>query len=133
MLSILSVIPVIGPIVQGVVDLFKQRADIDLQKTLDANKTALGKQTDTNKTDVAVLQTRLALALATKDDLGVKLMRDLIMYPVAVWSMMYFYVLTFKGLIPDHVWNVDPPVEGMQYIPYAIIAYLFVTAYRGKP
>jgi hypothetical protein len=129
MLSILSVIPIVGPIVQGVIDLFKQRADVDLQKTLDANKTALGKQTDANKTDVAVLQTRLALALATKDDLGVKLMRDLIMYPVAVWNLMYFYHLTF----PNYSLAVNTPPESMQYIPYAIIAYLFVTAYRGKP
>lgn len=133
MLSILSVIPVIGPIVQGVVDLFKQRADVDLQKTLDANKTALGKSTDANKTDVAVLQTRLALALATKDDLGPKLMKDIIMYPVAVWTLLYYYSLTFKGLIPDHVWEIGVPPESMQYIPYAVIAYLFVTAYRGRP
>lgn len=132
MFSLLSVIPIIGPIIQGVVDVFNKKADVDLQKTLDANKTALGKQTDNNKTDVAVLQTRLALALATKDDLGPKLMRDMMMYPVAVWSLLYFYNLTFKGLIPDHVWEVGVPPESMQYLPYAVVAYLFVTAWKGK-
>ncbi len=132
MLSILSVIPVIGPIIQGVVDLFKQRADIDLQKTLDANRTALGKSTDENRTDVAVLQTRLALALATKDDLGPKLIKDVIMYGPAVWILVYFYNLAFRGLIPDWTWTVSAPEANMQFIPLAIIGYLFVTAYKGK-
>src|SRR6185436_18910122 len=125
MLSILSVIPVSGPIVQGVIDLFKQRADVDLQKVLDSNKTALAKSTDENKTDVAVLQTRLALALATKDDLGPKLMKDVIMYGPAVWILVYFYNLAFSGLIPEWTWRVGTPESNMQFIPLAIIGYLF--------
>lgn len=132
MLGILSVIPVIGPIVQGVIDLFKQRADVDLQKVLDANKTALAKSTDENKTDVAVMQTRLALALATKEDLGPKLMKDVIMYGPAVWILVYFYNLAFRNLIPDWTWTVNAPDAYMQFIPLAIIGYLFVTAYKGK-
>lgn len=132
MLSFLSVIPVIGPIVQGVIDLFKQKADVDLQKTLDANKTALARSTDANKTDVAVLQTRLALALATQGDLGTKLIKDLIMYGPAVWITIYFYNLSFRGLIPAYTWEVGTPEANMQFIPLAIISYLFVTAWRGK-
>lgn len=133
MLSILSVIPILGPIFQGVVDIFNKKADVDLQKTLDANKTVLEKQKDSNATDVAVLQTRLALALATKEDLGAKLIKDVIMYPVAVWIMLYFFMLSFGKLIPDHVWLVQEPGQYMQFIPLSVVAYLFVTAYRGKP
>lgn len=133
MLSFLSILPIVGPIIQGVVDVFNKKADVDLQKTVDINKTALGKQVDTNKTDVAIIQTRAGIVLALKDDLGIKLMRDVIMYPVAVWTLLYYYCLTFKGLIPDHVWDVGVPPESMQYIPYAVIAYIFATAYRGRP
>lgn len=132
MLSILSVLPIVGPIIQGVVDLFIKKADVDLQKSVDANKTALGKQIDANKTDVAIIQTRADVVMAFREDLGVKLMRDVIMYPVAVWTLVFYYCLTFKGLMPDHVWEVGTPPEAMQYIPYAVIAFLFASAYRGK-
>lgn len=133
MLSILSVIPVIGPIVQSVVDLFAKKADVDLQKTLDANKTTLEKQKDLTKTDVAVIQARMQLALATHEDLGTRIIKDMVMYGVAVWMLIYFFWLSFKGLLPEYYWEVGTPPETMQYIPYAMIAYLFVTAYRGKP
>lgn len=132
MLSILSVLPIVGPIIQGVVDIFNKKADVDLQKTVDANKTSLGKQVDANKTDVSIIQTRAGILLAYKDDLGLKLMRDVIIYPVAVWNLLFYYNLTFKGLIPDHVWDVGTPPDAMQYIPYAVIAYLFATAYKGR-
>lgn len=131
MLSILSVIPVIGPIIQGVVDLFAKKMDVDLQKQVDANKTALGKQQDISKTDLGVIQTRALVAIAFKDDLGVRLIRDLVMFPVSVWTGFYFFYLTFKNNLPPS-WEVGLPPDNMQYIPYAMIAFLFVTAYRGK-
>jgi hypothetical protein len=128
MFSFLSVIPVVGPIIQGVVDLFKQRADVDLQKTLSANTTALEKSKDLNKTDVAIIMARMQIALAHKDDLGARLVRDLIMFPVGVHTCLYYFNLCF----PMYAWGVKEPTAAMQYIPYAVIAWLFVTSYRGN-
>lgn len=128
MLSILSVVPIVGPIIQGVVDLFKQKADIDLQKTLSANMTSLEKQKDISKTDLAIIQARTQIALAHKDDLGARLVRDLIMFPVGVHTCLYYYWLTF----PMYAWEIKEPAQAMQYIPYAVIAWLFVTSYRGS-
>lgn len=127
MFSLLSVLPVIGPIIQGVVDVFNKRSDVDLQKTLSANQTALGKQIDTNKTDVAVIQERGAIVLAFKDDLGVRLLRDLVMFFPSAWMAWYF-----ANLIYPFAGTVATPPETMQYIPYAIIAFLFATNFRGK-
>lgn len=126
MFSFLSVIPIVGPIVQGVVDVFNKQADISLQKQVDANKTELGKLQDKNKTDVAVIQSRAAVAVAFKDDLGVRLLRDIVMFTPAVWTGCYFYNLIYP------TWTVGMPPESMQYIPYAIIAFLFATSYRGN-
>lgn len=128
MLGILSVIPIIGPIIQGIVDLFKQKADVDLQKTLSANTTALEKQKDISKTDVAIIQARTQIALAHSNDLGARLTRDLIMFPVGMHTTLYYWDLVF----PYWKIGVQEPVQAMQYIPYAVIAWLFVTSYRGS-
>lgn len=128
MFSFLSVIPIVGPIIQGVVDLFKQKADVDLQKTLSANMTALEKSKDINKTDLAIIQARTQIALAHKDDLGARLVRDLIMFPVGVHTCLYYFNISF----PMYAWGVREPAQAMQYIPYAVIAWLFVTSYRGS-
>lgn len=128
MFSLLSVIPILGPIIQGIVDAVSKHEDITLQRQVDTNKTALGKQADENKTDVAVIQSRAQVAIAFKDDLGIRLIRDLVMFPISVWTGAYFYVLTF----PHGEWVVTTPPQTMQYIPYAVIAFLFATAYRGK-
>lgn len=126
MFSFLSVIPILGPIIQGVVDVFNKQADISLQRQVDTNKTALGRQQDENKTDVAIIQTRAQVALGFKDDLGVRLIRDVTMFTPAVWTGCYFYNLIYP------TWTVGIPPDSMQYIPYAIIAFLFATAWRGK-
>lgn len=128
MLSFLSFIPILGPIFQSLADAWGKHEDITLQKQVDVNKTALGKQQDENKTDVAVIQSRAQVAIAFKDDPGVRLIRDLVMFPIAVWSGCYFYVLT----VPQYSWSIGTPPPAMQYIPYAVIAFLFATAYRGK-
>lgn len=124
----LTWLPIIGPIIQGLVDAFSKHEDVTLQRQIDANKTALGKQADISKTDLAIIQTRAQVAIAFKDDIGSRLIRDLIMFPVGVHTILYYWGLTF----PMYAWGVKEPVESMQYIPYAVIAFLFVTAYRGK-
>lgn len=128
MLSILSVIPIVGPIIQGIVDVFNKRSDVDLQKTLSANTTALEKSKDLNKTDVAIIQARTQIALAHQNDLGARLVRDLIMFPVGMHTCIYYWGLSF----PMYSWGVQEPAKAMQYIPYAVIAWLFVTSYRGS-
>lgn len=126
--SALAIIPVFGPIFQSVAEAWSKHEDVTLKKQQDTNLTALERQQDENKTDVSVIQSRAQVAIAFKDDPGVRLIRDLVMFPIAVWTGGYFYVLTF----PHGEWVVNTPPSAMQYIPYAVIAFLFATAYRGK-
>jgi len=99
-----------------------------ISKQEDINLTSLAKQQDISKTDLAVIQTRAQVAIAFKDDVGVRIIRDIVMYPIGIWTGCYFYMLSF----PQWSWPVNTPPDTMQYIPYAVIAFLFVTAYRGK-
>lgn len=126
--SLLGVIPILGPIIQGLVDAWSKHEDVTLQKQIDVNKTALGKQQDESKTDVAVIQARAQLAASFAFDPGTRLIRDLIMFPVGVHTILYYWNITF----PMYSWGVTTPAQAMQYIPYAVIAFLFATAYRGK-
>lgn len=128
MLSLLSVLPIIGPIIQGIVDAYSKHEDVQLQKQIDVNKTSLAKQQDISKTDLGVIQARASVAIAFKDDPGSRIIRDLIMFPVGVHTLLYYWCLTF----PMYSWGAVTPPEAMQYIPYAVIAFLFVTAYRGS-
>lgn len=125
---LLTLLPIVGPIIQGIVDAFNKYQDVSLQKQVDKNKTALGKQESTDNTDVSIIQARTEVAIAFKDDIGTRLIRDLVMFPVATWTACYYYTL----MVPDYSWKVLTPPESMQYIPYAVIAFLFVTAYRGR-
>lgn len=128
MLSILSWLPIIGPIFQTIADAWSKHEDVTLKKQQDINLTSLEKQRDISRTDLGVIQTRAQVVTAFKDDLGVRLIRDLVMFPIAVWTGGYFYMLTF----PQYSWAVNTPPDAMQYIPYAVIAFLFATAYRGR-
>lgn len=128
MLTALSWLPIIGPIFQTIADAWSKHEDVTLKKQQDVNLTSLEKQRDISRTDLGVIQTRAQVAMAFKDDLGVRLIRDLVMFPIAVWTGGYFYMLTF----PQYSWPVNTPPDAMQYIPYAVIAFLFATAYRGR-
>lgn len=128
MLSVLSWLPLIGPIFQTIADAWSKHEDTQLQKQVDTNKTALGTLTTNNQTDVEVIQSRAQVAIAFKDDLGVRMIRDIVMFPIGIWTGGYFYTLTF----PHGGWVVEMPPQPMQYIPYAVIAFLFATAYRGR-
>lgn len=128
MLAALSWIPLIGPIFQTLADAWKSHEDTQLKKQVDTNKTAVDILETNNQTDLAVIQSRANVVVAFKDDLGVRLIRDIVMLPIGIWTGAYFYILTF----PHGTWTVDTPPQAMQYIPYAVIAFLFATAYRGK-
>jgi hypothetical protein len=125
---LLTLLPIVGPIIQSLVDAFSKHEDVTLQKQVDANKTALGKQQSTDQTDLGIIQARAQVAIAFKDDTGTRLIRDLVMFPVSAWTACYYYTL----MVPDYSWKVNVPPDAMQYIPYAVIAFLFVTAYRGR-
>ena len=123
-------IPVIGPILQM---LFSTVASV-FNKQQDTQQVRI--QTDGKVKEASIasesleLQARTQLAIAMKDDLGSRLARDLIMFPVSMWVSLKMWYLCMHGLTPDLTWDVLDIHDNIQYIPYAIVAYLFVTTLK---
>ena len=74
---LLSWIPIIGPIVQGITTAFVKSKDTEVEKL---------------RIDASVRDKDTAAAVRTlevfKDDIGIKIMRDFVCFPVVVWSVL---------------------------------------------
>lgn len=116
--ALLSALPIIGPIVNGVVSIFKGKQDLSAKK--DAN-------------DVEVIQARTTLLAALRDDIGIKVARDFAMWGPIAYVNLYIWDRIMDIKYPDLVWGVktlDLPWES--YMPImAVYAFLFGLSYRG--
>ncbi len=124
-----SWIPIIGPFIQGAVNAFGKWQDAKVQLAqIAANKDiAFGGQ------DVQVIQARAAVAIAFKDDIGVKFARDVILNWYAIYVSLIFYDSCFRNLLPDYMtWRVLAIPQSLMYLCSAIVAFLFISAWRGK-
>lgn len=123
----LSWIPLIGPIIDGIVSIVKGQQDTTVEKYQEDTK-RIGTETTA---DVSVIQARAQVAIAMKDDIGTRLCKDLVMFFGSLHTGFLFWDHIFAAH-PSFVFGVTEMGPTLQYIPYAIIAYLFVTAYRGR-
>lgn len=136
MLSFLSAIPLIGrffDLIQSgmsfVKDVFVKKIDADVEKY----KVKGSIDIKAIEADTAIIQARADLAKAMKDDPGTQVARFWVMVPASVYFGIYFYYLAFKNLLPGiFVWEPLPLPPSMEYVVYAIMGYLFVTAWRGR-
>lgn len=109
----LSLIPIIGPIIQGIVTpvlgLVGQffTSKVELQKSETA-------------ASVEVIQ-------ATEQDWGVRLARDLIMFPVAIWTAIISWDTVF-AMVDIPKLTVARYPDSVAFLPYAVIAFLFGNA-----
>ena len=116
----LAWLPILGPVIEGVIGLFRQKQDV-----------ALAKYKEDTVLRGKAIEASTQLTLAFKDDLGVRLARDMIMFPVCVWTMLITWdnIVVFK--YPDLVWGVRKFLDGsgLELLPYAVLTFLFgVTA-----
>ena len=129
MLGFLSFIPVIGKVADVISGYFTKRMDVDLEKYKVKGKI----DEKAIEADIAIIQARANLAAAMKDDPGTRLARTWIMLPASVYFGISFYYYGFANLLPPFmVWKPLEPPASLEYVVYAIIAYLFVTAWRGR-
>lgn len=111
----LAFLPIIGPIIQaigGIVNSFTSLAGVKL--------------TTASQTTIAETQASAAIIAATNDDIGLRFMRDLACFPVVAWTAL----IGWDTIIANTSWNVYmwhvaayPPA--VEYIPYAVIVFLF--------
>lgn len=114
MFTILGFLPIIGPIIQGIVSIFTKKMDTDVQK-LDI----------TTKEQAVETQTSAQIIHDTQDDIGLRLMRDLMCFPIVVWTLLVSWDTIVALHWPEwmfHVAGFDK--TSVPYLPYAVIVFL---------
>lgn len=107
-------IPIIGPIIDGIVSMFSKWQD-----------TQLGKYTVDGKVDVEGMRASADIINSTQDDIGVRLMRDLALFPPVVWSAFIGWDTIVAKRFPNLMFKVADYPEAVQYIPYMAFVFLF--------
>lgn len=108
-------LPIIGPIIEGIVSVFNKRADTQVA----INKT-------NRESDVAEAQISKSIIEITNDSLGVRLSRDLIVFPVALWTALLVWdTIIAESFLKGYMWHVASfEKTGAPYLPYAVIVFL---------
>lgn len=116
-------IPIVGPIIDGLVSIFNKKQDADVEK---------------HKVDGAVRETELKTSQEIlsifKDDVGVRFSRDLVIVPTSTYCALtvWDYMVVLK--YPELVWGVKAiPVEsGLAWLPYAVLVFLLGNTYLNR-
>jgi hypothetical protein len=106
-------IPIIGPIIDGIVRIFSKWQD-----------TVLGKYTVDGKVDVVAMAASEGIIAATRDDIGVRLARDLMIFPVCVWTTLISWDTIVAIRYPGYMFHVAPYPPALEYLPYAVVTFL---------
>ena len=110
-LSILSNIPILGPIV----DIIKGHQNLVVEKY----------KTD-GTVDIEAMKASAQIIESTKDDIGTRLARDILIFPWAIYGGLTGWDYTVALHWPSLVWTtkVVPVESGLAYLPYMVCVYL---------
>jgi len=111
----LAFLPIIGPIIQGIVSIFTKMQDTKVEVL----KTERGTEVEEAKVSAQIIQT-------TQDDIGLRLMRDLLIFPIVVWTMLLSWdTIIAESAYKDWMWHLASfDKTGAPYLPYAVIVFL---------
>jgi|SRR5688572_4197201 hypothetical protein len=111
----LGFLPIIGPIIQGIFGIFTKKMDTDVEKL---------KITRTGDAEEAKVSSEIIRT--TQDDIGVRISRDLIVFPVAVWTALLTWdTIIAESFLRDWMWHVASfEKTGAPYLPYAVLTFI---------
>lgn len=115
--AILGFLPIIGPIIQG---LFSTVSGI-YSKWQD---TKLGTLTVQRQQDTEEAKVSAQIIHDTQDSIGLRLMRDLVCFPVVVWSTLIGWDTIVAIRYHDLMFHVEKYPDSVSYIPYAVMVFL---------
>lgn len=110
----LAFLPIIGPIIQGVIGIFTKKMDTDVEKTR-----------ITRTSDVEEAKVSAEIIKITQDDIALRIMRDLVCFPIVVWTALVSWDTIMALRYPElmfHVAGFDK--TSAPYLPYAVITFL---------
>lgn len=114
MLSLLTWIPIIGPIIQGLFSFLNKVQDKEIVQI----------QTD-GTTKVAAIKASADVTIAAQNDIGVRLCRDIIMLPGSTWCGLYLWDKIMAHHYPWLVWDVAGLDGPLALLPHALLVYFF--------
>jgi hypothetical protein len=110
----LAFLPIIGPIIQGIASIF----------TGYFNQKVQIKQADVQQ-DIAETQASTQIIHDTQDSIGLRLMRDLVCFPVVMWSFLIGWdTIIANTSYKDWMWHVANYPDTVSYLPYAVLVFL---------
>jgi hypothetical protein len=116
-------LPIVGPIIEGIVSAWNKKLDTDVQKKkIDGDVWV--KEAD--------LSTQIVLANNTRTE--IRFLQSLILTPVCVWTSLIVWDKIIALKYPYLVWGILPIKEdtGISFLPYAAMVYLFGTIALDK-
>jgi hypothetical protein len=110
----LAFLPIIGPIIQGISSIFAGYFNQKVQL----------KQADVQQ-DIAESQVSAQIIHDTQDSIGLRLMRDLVCFPVVVWSSLIGWdTIIANTKYNTWMWHVANYPDSVSYLPYAVLVFL---------
>ena len=121
----LSWIPIIGPIIQGISSIWNGW----FQEKVQLKQAEVSEVTSTAQTSADIIH-------YTNDDIGLRLIRDITILPVTVWSGMIGWDSIFAKTHPEWMFHPVPYPPSLDFMPYAVMVFLFgnigLNMWRGK-
>jgi len=111
----LAWLPIIGPIIQGIVSIFNKKTDTDVQKT-----------TITRTNDLEEAKVSAQIIQTTNDDIALRFMRDLLIFPIIVWTTLLSWdTIIAESSYKEYMWHLASfEKTGAPYLPYAVVVFL---------
>lgn len=115
----LGFLPIIGPIISGLFGTIGKYQEVQLAKIKD----------DTERVKI-----QQELTLKAREDASTRLMADMAAFPVVVWMM----IATWDTIVAKHYPNLMfivadfPKGTALEYLPHAVLAFLFGMAWLNK-
>lgn len=120
MLSVLGWLPIVGPIIDGIVSIFNKRQDVSLAKY----------KVD-GQVDTQILQSSTQVTLSAQDYISVRIARDMIMFPGSAWCGLYLWDKIVAFHYPWLVFKVAPLDGPLTILPMALLTFFFGMAAMG--
>ena len=106
-------IPLIGPLSQMISGIFGKWQD-----------TKLGMYKTDGTVDVEGMKASENIIASTRDDIGVRLARDLMLFPVCAWTSLISWDTIVAIRYPGLMFHVAPYPPALEYLPYAAVTFL---------
>lgn len=106
-------LPVIGPIIQGLLGAWNKSKDTQVA-ILKTNRDA----------DVEEAKVSAQIIHDTNDNIGLRVMRDMLCFPVVVWCTLGAWDTIMALRYPWLMFHIEKFPESMAYYPYAVLVFL---------